>query len=68
MIKQAWKNYKHIAEDYKTKDEFGISFDGARFWSDLHEQFGAHADGLGGIYFDTEEGELCFILKYTKAK
>jgi hypothetical protein len=65
MIPQAWKHYKHMTDHYKVVDKFGTSFDGERMWADIEEQFGGYPDGKGAILFDTEEGELLFILKYT---
>ena len=66
MISHAWKNYKHIPQSYWSRNEFGSEFAGERMWADIKEQFGGYPDGLGNILFDTEEGELLFILKHTR--
>lgn len=61
-----WKQYKHVTDAYRTTDEFGTELDGEAMWNDFRDQFGAYPDGTGNIWFDTEEGELMFILKHTK--
>jgi hypothetical protein len=61
-----WREYKHVTEPYWTKDEFGLELNTAQMWEDFMEQFGAYPDDTGNIWFDTEEGEAWFMLKFAK--
>jgi hypothetical protein len=61
-----WRQYKHVTDAYKEKDAYGTIFHGDVMWEDLKEQFGAYPDGVGNIWFDTEEGEAWFILKHAR--
>lgn len=63
---QNWKQFKHVTDPYWIKDNLGSELNAEQMWDDLMEQFGAYPDGVGNICFDTEEGELFFILKHAK--
>ena len=65
-LSYTWKEFRHVADTYKTKDEFGIVFDGEAMWEDLRERFGAYPSGNGELLFETEQGELMFLLTFTK--
>ena len=59
-----WRKFKHVSAAYWRRDEWGGELDSQAMWEDLYDRFGAAPDGTGNIVFDTEEGQLMFLLTY----